>query len=156
MLPYPLYCRGVQYQTIFTSSLVDYAYAQTLCALESRIAHSVTMERRSFARTLLWRNNHIHDTLLAVYQKFRQTSTGCIFSFNWQQNGTTATESEINLRCLHKMSDMNNNNYIASLYSGDTEYIARSRTILHLSYGRVQYGPSLSNIFWYPPHCDAI
>ena len=29
-----------------------------------RIARSETMERRSFARTLLWRNNHIHDTLL--------------------------------------------------------------------------------------------
>ena len=41
---------------------------------------------------------------------------------------------------------MNNNNYIAWLYiRGIPEYIARARTILHLSYGRVQYGPSLSN-----------
>ena len=40
-----------------------------------RIARFETMERRSFARTLLWRNNHIHDTLLAVYRKFRQIST---------------------------------------------------------------------------------
>ena len=46
------------------SSLVDYAYAHRLCALESRIARSVTMECSLFARTLLWRNNHIHDTLL--------------------------------------------------------------------------------------------
>ena len=46
-------------------SLVDYAYALRTCALESRIARSVTMERRSFARTLLWRNNHTHGTLLA-------------------------------------------------------------------------------------------
>ena len=45
----------------------------------SRIARSVTMERRSFVRTRLWRNNHIHDTLLAVYRKCRQPSTGCIF-----------------------------------------------------------------------------
>ena len=35
------------------------------------------MERRLFARTLLWRNNHIHETVLAVWGKFRQTSTGC-------------------------------------------------------------------------------
>ena len=62
----PLYWRRVQYQTIFPSSLVNYAYAQKICALESRIARSVTMERRLFARTLLWRNNHIHDTLHAV------------------------------------------------------------------------------------------
>ena len=42
---------------------------------------------------------------------------------------------------------MNNNNYIAWLYiRGIPEYIARARTILHLSYGRVQYGPSLGNI----------
>ena len=40
-----------------------------------RIARFETMERRTFARTLLWRNNHIHDTLLAVYRKFRQIST---------------------------------------------------------------------------------
>ena len=36
---------------------------RTLCALESRSARYVTMERRAFARTLLWRNNHTHDTL---------------------------------------------------------------------------------------------
>ena len=65
------------------SSLVDYAYAQRLCALQSCIARSVTMERRSFARTLLWRNNHIHDdTLPAVYRKFLHTNTGCIFILN--------------------------------------------------------------------------
>ena len=52
---------------------------------------------------------------------------------------------------------IDNNNYIAWLYiRGIPEYIARARTILHLSYGRVQYGPSLGNIFWYPPHCHAI
>ena len=39
---------------------------RTLCALESRSACYVTMERRAFARTLLWRNNHIHDTLSIV------------------------------------------------------------------------------------------
>ena len=39
---------------------------RTLCALESRSARYVTMERRAFARTLLWRNNHIHDTLSIV------------------------------------------------------------------------------------------
>ena len=38
---------------------------------------------------------------------------------------------------------IDNNNYIAWLYiRGIPEYIARARTILHLSYGRVQYGPS--------------
>ena len=44
-------------------------------AFWSNIARFETMERRSFARTLLWRNIHIHDTLLAVYRKFRQIST---------------------------------------------------------------------------------
>ena len=39
---------------------------RTLCAIESRSARYVTMERRTFARTLLWRNNHIHDTLSIV------------------------------------------------------------------------------------------
>ena len=39
---------------------------RTLCALQSRSARYVTMERRAFARTLLWRNNHIHDTLSIV------------------------------------------------------------------------------------------
>ena len=29
-----------------------------------------------------------------------------------------------------------------ALIRGIPEYIARARTILHLSYGRVQYGPS--------------
>ena len=46
------------------------------------------------------------------------------------------------------MPDMNNNNYIAWLYiRGIPEYIARARTILHLSYGRVQYGPSARAIY---------
>ena len=48
----------------------------------------------------------------------------------------------MNLWCLHKMPDINNN-YIAWHYiRGIPEYIARARTILQLSYGRVQYGPS--------------
>ena len=55
-----------------------------------------------------------HLILLAVYGKFRQTSTG--YSIIWQQNGTTATVSEMNSWCLHKMPDMNNNTYIAWLY----------------------------------------
>ena len=56
--------------------IVDYAHAQRTCALESRIARSVTTERRMFARTLLWRNNHTSGTLpLAVYRKFRQNMT---------------------------------------------------------------------------------
>ena len=50
---------------LFISSITR-IHAQRLCALESRIARSVTMERRLFAHTLLWCNNHIHDTLLAV------------------------------------------------------------------------------------------
>ena len=35
---------------------------------------------------------------------------------------------------------------------GIPEYIAQARTILHESVGRVQYGPSAGNIFWYPPN----
>ena len=38
------------------------------------------MEHRSFARTLLWRNNHTQGTLFAVYQKFRQAlDAQCLF-----------------------------------------------------------------------------
>ena len=52
------------------------------CALQSRIAHSVTMERRSFARTLLWRNNHTQGTLFAVYRIFRQAlDAQCWFDY---------------------------------------------------------------------------
>ena len=53
------------------------------------------------------------------------------------------------LRCLIRL--------IIILYCmamrGILEYIAQARTILQvLSYGRVQYGPSASNIFWYSPN----
>ena len=64
---------------------IDYAYMRReLAHFSPRIARSVTMERRSFARTLLWRNNHTQGTLLAVYQKFHQTSTGCIFILDYR------------------------------------------------------------------------
>ena len=79
-------------------------YAQRTCALQSRIARSVTMERRSFARTL-----------------FCHTSTGCIFTLDavsidnrWNHShsksnefvvsidnsGTTATVSHVYTKCL--------------------------------------------------------
>ena len=72
-----------------------------------RIARSVTMECRSFARTLLWRNNHTHRTLLAVYRNFIKPCTLWL-----TKDGTTATVSQMNLWCLHEMPDINNN-YIA-------------------------------------------
>ena len=118
----PLYWRRVQYQTIFPSSLVDYAYAQKTCALESRIARSVTMERRSFARTLLWRNNHTYPwhtacnvSKILSNQHWMHLHFRCI-QYQLTTDGTTAMVSQLNLWCLHKMPDINNNNYIAWPY----------------------------------------
>ena len=66
------YCRANTFGYFVIFITIDYAYAQRTCALQSRTARSVTMKRRSFARTILWRNNHTQGTLFAVYRKFRQ------------------------------------------------------------------------------------
>ena len=46
------YCRANTSGYLSFSLRIDYAYAQRTCALQSRIARSVTMERRSYARSL--------------------------------------------------------------------------------------------------------